>query len=128
MPLPFALVCDLLEDCHRLSLARRPNREAVGRWFARHRARIDAPDTNLVALLSAFFPEKRTDRVYGLAASGIEALVGRALLLGSSRRLELAAYKRPAAGLDLAECVERILIATACSLAPSPPCCPPRPS
>ncbi|POR36037.1 DNA ligase 4 [Tolypocladium paradoxum] len=112
MPLPFALVCDLLDECHRLCLVRRPNQQAVVDWFARHRGRIDAHDTNLSALLSTLLPEKRTDRVYCVQAASLEKIVGRALILGSSRIAELARYKQPGLGLDLADCVERILTVT----------------
>lgn len=112
MPLPFTLVCDLLDECHRLCLARRPNKEAVVDWFARHRGRIDAHDTNLSALLSTLLPEKRTDRVYCIQAASLEKIVGRALILGASRIPKLARYKQPGLDLDLADCVERILTVT----------------
>ncbi|KND93668.1 DNA ligase 4 [Tolypocladium ophioglossoides CBS 100239] len=112
MPLPFSLVCDLLDECHRLCLAHRPNEQVVADWFARHRGRIDARDTDLSALLSTLLPEKRTDRVYCIQAASLEKIVGRALILGASRIAELARYKQPGLGLDLADCVERILTVT----------------
>ncbi|KAM4056271.1 ATP dependent DNA ligase [Hirsutella rhossiliensis] len=59
MPLHFSLICDLLDECQRLRLARRPNKQAVFAWVA-----------------------------------------------------ELARYKQPGLGLDLADCVERILTTT----------------
>lgn len=112
MPLPFSIVCDLLEQCHKLSLARKKNYQAVTDWFARNRSRIDAHDTNLAALLSTLLPEKRTDRVYCIQAPRLEKIIGRALFLGSSRIPQLTAYKQPGLGLDLADCVEHILTAT----------------
>ncbi|PTB42312.1 hypothetical protein M441DRAFT_45999 [Trichoderma asperellum CBS 433.97] len=112
MPLPFSLVCDLLEESYALATARKPFKQAFVAWCARHRSRINAPDTNLAALLSTLLPEKRTDRVYCIQANGLERIVGRALILGSSRIKELAIYKQPGLGLDLADCVERILNVT----------------
>lgn len=112
MPLPFSLVCELLDESHKLCLARKTNRPAVESWFVRHRTRIDAHDTNLVALLSTLLPEKRTDRVYLIQAPTLEKIVGRGLSLGSSRKLELARHREPGSGVDLADCVERILSVT----------------
>ncbi|KAL6902491.1 hypothetical protein GGI43DRAFT_341752 [Trichoderma evansii] len=112
MPLPFSLVCDLLEESYALAKARKPFNQAFVAWCARHHSRINAPDTNLAALLSTLLPEKRTDRVYCIQANGLEGIVGRALMLGSSRIKELAIYKQPGLGLDLADCVERILNVT----------------
>ena len=116
MPIPFSLVCDLLEQSYALCRARKSNVPAVQAWFQRHRTRITAHDTNLAALLSTLLPEKRTDRVYCIRAASLEKIVGRALMLGSSRMLELASYKRAGVGLDLADCVERILAVTVCLL------------
>jgi DNA ligase-4 len=122
MPIPFILVCDLLDECHRLCLANKSNTRAVVDWFARHRGRIDAHDTDLAALLSTLLPEKRTDRVYCIKATTLERVVGRALMLGSSRIAELAVYKQPGQGVDLADCVERILTATVGPNSCSIPC------
>lgn len=112
MPIPFADVCELLEQSYSLCRARKSNAPAVHAWFRRHRTRVDAHDTDLAALLSTLLPEKRTDRVYAMQAATLERVVGRALMLGASRMGELATYRRPGAGVDLAECVERILTAT----------------
>ncbi|KAL7823816.1 hypothetical protein V8C26DRAFT_383941 [Trichoderma gracile] len=116
MPLPFSLVCDMLDASYALAIARKPSAKAVTDWCSRHRSRIDAPDTNLAALLSTLLPEKRTDRVYCLRANGLEKLIGRGLMLGASRLKELALHKQPGLDLDLADCVERILTVT-----PNPP-------
>lgn len=109
MPLLFSHVCDLLEQSYKLCQARKSNAATVADWFRRHRTRIDAHDTGLAALLSTLLPEKRTDRVYCIQASTLEKIIGRGLMLGASRMIELASYKRPGTGLDLADCVERIL-------------------
>ncbi|KAG5918706.1 hypothetical protein E4U42_006767 [Claviceps africana] len=112
MPVSFSSVCDLLDECHRLHIAKKPNTRAVSQWFDQHRRCIHAPNSDLSALLSTFLPEKRSDRVYCIKAPTLERLIGKALMLGASRLVELGLYKRPGQGVDLADCVERILAAT----------------
>ncbi|WAO93952.1 DNA-LIGASE-A3 domain-containing protein [Fusarium falciforme] len=112
MPLPFALVCDLLEESHELSVAKKNNSSAVAKWFARHRSWINAHDTSVAALLSTLLPEKRTDRVYCIQTATLEKIIGRAFFLGSSRIAELSHYRQSGQGIDLADCVSRILNAT----------------
>ncbi|RSM15377.1 hypothetical protein CEP52_000918 [Fusarium oligoseptatum] len=112
MPLPFALVCDLLEESYKLSVAKKSNSSAVAKWFARYRSWINAHDTSLSALLSTLLPDKRTDRVYCIQTATLEKIIGRAFFLGSSRIAELSHYRQPGLGIDLADCVSRILNAT----------------
>ena len=114
MPLPFSHVCELLEQCSKLCGARQRHHDAVVSWFSRRRALIDAHDTNVAALLSTLLPEKRTDRVYCIQAPTLEKIIGRALMLGSSRMKELRMHAMPGQGVDLADCVERILLVTVC--------------
>ncbi|KAH6892307.1 hypothetical protein B0T10DRAFT_510869 [Thelonectria olida] len=109
MPLPFYLVCELLESSHKLSVFRQSNAHVVSAWFTRHRDRINAHDTNLAALLSTLLPDKRTDRVYCIQARSLEKIIGRAFFLGSSRIAELTQYRQPGLCIDLADCVARIL-------------------
>ncbi|PFH58514.1 hypothetical protein XA68_13578 [Ophiocordyceps unilateralis] len=109
MPVPFSIVCQLLDQCERLCSAGNSNSKVVADWFARHRDCVDAHDTDLSALLSTLLPEKRTDRVYCIQTASLEKMVARALLLGSSRVAQLGSYRQPGLGLDLADCVERIL-------------------
>ncbi|KAL4894812.1 hypothetical protein BDV59DRAFT_212097 [Aspergillus ambiguus] len=54
------------------------------------------------------FPEKRTDRVYWLQDTSLARIVGRCLLLGSSRRDELERW-RTSGGVDLGQCVENVM-------------------
>ncbi|KAJ3519640.1 hypothetical protein NM208_g14045 [Fusarium decemcellulare] len=112
MPLPFFLVCDLLEQAHELSVAKKSNSSVIARWFTQHRSYISAHDTSLSALLSTLLPDKRTDRVYCIQAPTLEKIIGRAFFLGSSRIVELSQYRQPGLGIDLADCVSRILTAT----------------
>ncbi|KAI3576814.1 hypothetical protein IWW34DRAFT_626487 [Fusarium oxysporum f. sp. albedinis] len=118
MPLPFSLVCELLEQSFLLSLDKKSCSNTVTKWFTRRRNYVDAHDTNLPALLSTLLPEKRTDRVYCIQSASLERIIGRAYLLGSSRIKELARYRQPGSGVDWADCVFRILTVTA-SLTPS---------
>ncbi|KAF5249149.1 hypothetical protein FANTH_5525 [Fusarium anthophilum] len=112
MPLPFSLVCELLEQSFLLSLDKKSCSNTVTKWFTRHRNYVDAHDTDLPALLSTLLPEKRTDRVYCIQTARLERIIGRAYLLGSSRIKELAQYRQPGSGVDLADCVFRILTVT----------------
>ncbi|KAF4443862.1 hypothetical protein F53441_11321 [Fusarium austroafricanum] len=112
MPFTFSLVCELLEQSYILSLDKKGYSGVVTKWFTRYRYYVDAHDTSLSALLSTLLPDKRTDRVYCIQAPSLERIVGRAFLLGSSRIAELAWYRQPGSGVDLADCVSRILTVT----------------
>ncbi|PYH75937.1 hypothetical protein BO82DRAFT_387667 [Aspergillus uvarum CBS 121591] len=85
-----------------------PDVRAVTRWFCRHGRQIRGPDTDLLALLSCMFPEKRPDRVYWLQETSLARIIARCLLLGSSRREELERW-RVSSGLDLGQCVENVM-------------------
>ncbi|KAM0235667.1 hypothetical protein ACHAPO_005451 [Fusarium lateritium] len=112
MPLSFSSVCELLDQCYDLCLARKGCSGVVVEWFNKHRNYVDAHDTSLSALLSTLLPDKRTDRVYCIQAPSLERIIGRACLLGASRIAELARFRQPGSGVDLADCVHRILTVT----------------
>lgn len=112
MPIPFVSVCELLEEAHQACITRKSPTPAVEAWFARYRTTVDAHDTDLPALLSTLLPEKRTDRVYFIQAPALEKIIGRGLCLRSSRIPELARYRQPGSGVDLADCVESVLTTT----------------
>ncbi|RFN46749.1 DNA ligase 4 [Fusarium flagelliforme] len=112
MPLSFFLVCELLDQCYNLFIDKKSCYGVITKWFARHRSYVDAHDTSLSALLSTLLPDKRTDRVYCIQAPSLERIIGRACLLGASRIAELAQYRQPGSGIDLADCVHRILTVT----------------
>jgi DNA ligase 4 len=77
MTITFNAVCSLLQSMENIN-ARRPclpsaeekssTRQIIANWFRCHRHRLDDPDTNGGAVLSALFPHRRKDRVYGLQA------------------------------------------------------------
>ncbi|KAI9722987.1 MAG: hypothetical protein M1812_001436 [Candelaria pacifica] len=117
MPFRFSFLCDLLSNLehhitrdppHLPARVKELCRETIIQWFRNHRNRIDGTDTDDVALLSALFPERRTDRVYNLREASLSKVFARILGLSTSRVQELESWKQKGRG-DLAECVERIL-------------------
>lgn len=114
MTFPFASICDLLmqleeQHNHGVQLASSPSRDAIlTRWFNEHRAQLDHPSTNLVALFSTLIPEKRVDRVYGIGPSRLAQIIGRACGLGITRKATLCQYEQPNNG-DLADCVMKVM-------------------
>lgn len=116
MGFKFAHLCDLFSalEANRVlkasTEARKidPDARSISHWFYQHGKRLRAPDTNQLALLSCMFPEKRPDRVYWLQDASLARIVGRCLLLGSSRREELERW-RTSGGVDLAQCVENVM-------------------
>lgn len=116
MGFKFTYLCDLLsklEDNRTIKASTaaknsNPDIRAVSRWFTQHERRIHGRDTCRLALLSCLFPEKRTDRVYWLQDTSLARVIGRCLLLGSSRRAELDRW-RVFGGGDLGQCVENVM-------------------
>ena len=117
MPLLFTQLCDLLSALENLSqcdppllparLHQRYN-ETLKSWFTTHRISIDSTDIDAVALLSALFPTKRTDRVYHIQLKRLTRLLKRCLCLGTERMPILDQWQIPGRG-NLADCVERVL-------------------
>ena len=117
MPLRFVHLCNLLSDLETLSrrdppllLAHRQQgyRDTVKQWFTAHQLCINSPDIDLIALLSALFPEKRTDRVYAIKLPRLTRLLKRCLGLGKDRLEMLDQWQKPGRG-SLCDCVERAL-------------------
>lgn len=118
MPFPFAEVCTLFQRIEDLELREPPLpsdekfqkvRGTIDSWFRSHRSAISALSVEgATALLSALLPEKRTDRVYGIQASGLCRLLARCLKLQAHRARDLRAFTQPGRG-DLAACLERVL-------------------
>jgi DNA ligase-4 len=69
-------------------------------------------DFNASPLLSTLLPEKRTDRVYSIQSPRLCRIIGRSLGVGCSRKKELEKWQEPGSGVDLGDCVERILRST----------------
>lgn len=117
MPLKFNDICLLLQDLETVErrdvpLLRRVHqqvtRSVIDNWFKKHRATIDAPAANGVAILSTLFPEKRSDRIYGLQDTRLCNLFSRSLFLGAVDVKRLHNYRLPGYG-DLGDCIEMIM-------------------
>ncbi|KAE8362669.1 hypothetical protein BDV27DRAFT_166032 [Aspergillus caelatus] len=116
MGFKFSHLCDLLSSLENNKILKAsagarnhdPDVQTVTRWFKQHGRRLRDKDTDQLAVLSCLFPEKRTDRVYWLQDTSLARVIGRCLLLGSSRREELERW-RVSGGIDLAQCVENVM-------------------
>ncbi|KAI1821996.1 hypothetical protein F4861DRAFT_424884 [Xylaria intraflava] len=113
MPFPYRYICDLLQQLDD-EVQKAPEKQTapdtiINSWFGHHRSLINAPGTNVCAVLSALLPEKRTDRVYSIQAPRLQGIFGKALRLGTSRVSELRRWSKPGSGIDLGDCVEDIL-------------------
>ncbi|OIW29929.1 hypothetical protein CONLIGDRAFT_596882 [Coniochaeta ligniaria NRRL 30616] len=120
MPFRFAYVCDLLQrldDNQRARAGQKSSSNIIDQWFLSHRGLLVRTDFNASPLLSTLLPEKRSDRVYSIQSKSLSRVVGRCLGLGLSRKKELERWQEPGSGVDLGDCVERILTTTpnACS-------------
>jgi DNA ligase 4 len=113
MLFPFTHLCDLLENLEKHSTHDPPfppktlsqlYRTEIEQWFDVHRTHAD--ESGLV-LLTALFPERRTDRVYGIREKSLTKILGRVLHLGVSRIKELGKWTVLGYG-DLGACVERV--------------------
>ncbi|CAF9915527.1 MAG: hypothetical protein HETSPECPRED_002516 [Heterodermia speciosa] len=117
MPLLFSRLCDLFSDLeyiaeheppllHKTSQQR--TRDRIAQWFGGLNIRDSATDIDPIALLSAIFPQKRSDRVYFLKADSLSKKLRRVLCLGTGRWELLDQWKKPGRG-DLGDCVLRVL-------------------
>jgi DNA ligase 4 len=116
MPFSFGEICNLLSHLESLKQHHPPllpdtlkakTRSKVEYWFKCHRTLIHGHDTDGVAFLSTLFPEKRTDRVYGLKEDRLCKLIGRSLRLNSASRKILEDWRTPGQG-DLGDRLEGI--------------------
>ena len=110
-------LCTLLSDLEKISKRDPPllpayrqqsYRETIKQWFAARHVSIRLPDTELIALLSALFPGKRTDRVYAIKLKSLTKILKRCLGLGNDRQEMLEQWRKPGRG-GLCDCVERAL-------------------
>ena len=117
MPILFVHLCSLLSNLESSSRRDPPllpahryqrYRESIQQWFTARQLSINSPDVDFVALLSAFFPERRTDRVYAIKLPRLSKLLKRCLCLGKERLAMLDQWQKPGRG-TLGDCVERAL-------------------
>jgi DNA ligase-4 len=116
MPFSFGEICKLLSDLESLKQHDPPllpdalkikTRSKVEYWFKCNRVLIHAPGTDGVAFLSTLFPEKRTDRVYGLKEGRLCKFIGRCLHANLTNRKILEDWRTLGRG-DLGDRVEAI--------------------
>ncbi|KAL8924259.1 MAG: hypothetical protein Q9172_002772 [Xanthocarpia lactea] len=117
MPFLFSAVTDLLhaleDNAASTKIAMKgwldqKNKDRIESWVKSYNVTVDSPTVDVVAVLSAAFPDKRTDRVYGLQAPSLSKILGRCFRLGVARIKQLDKWKTPGQG-DLGLCVERTL-------------------
>ncbi|KAH6883508.1 hypothetical protein B0T10DRAFT_580496 [Thelonectria olida] len=120
MPFPFRLLCDLLERLERnakrsssIDRIQELDQLTILAWFKKHNAIIPRRGSEAVAFLSCLFPERRSDRIFGLQQRQLEGVIQRAQCLGSSRMKDLQIWKT-SGGLDFASSVERVMATTDC--------------
>lgn len=77
MPITFNAICSLLQSTENITTLRprlqskdekESIRQIISNWFNNHRRALNEPETNGGDILSALFPHRRKDRVYGLQA------------------------------------------------------------
>jgi DNA ligase-4 len=95
MAVTFGAVCSLLQSVENVS-TRNPRlapkdekksiREITVNWFANQRQNLDDPETSGSAVLSALFPHRRKDRVYGLQAPLLAKKLATLLNFGQGQR------------------------------------------
>lgn len=116
MPFYFGEICKLLSSLEKLRKHEPPllpktledeTQSKVEYWFKCNRKSIHAVDVDGIAFLSTLFPERRTDRVYGLKEDRLCKLIGRCLRVNSGSRRVLEDWKTPGLG-DLGDRVETI--------------------
>ena len=117
MPLRFKAVADLLQALENNAANTKRtlpgwldqrNKDDIVSWVKAHKVTVDPLDTDAVAVLSALFPDQRTDRVYGYGAPSLTKILGRCFCLGVQRRKQLDQWIDSGHG-DLGACVERVL-------------------
>ena len=116
MQFEFQIFCDLLNNLSRAqtrasSTAPEIADSSTNTWFDKHDSIIPRHGSEAVAFLSCMFPERRADRVYSLREAKLEAIIQRALGLGTTRLKELRWWKQTN-GVDFASAVEHVISAT----------------
>ncbi|OJD16010.1 hypothetical protein AJ78_03802 [Emergomyces pasteurianus Ep9510] len=116
MGFKFSYVCDLFTSLETnltlkvptASRHRNSDVATIANWFNQHGKQIHSGETDRLALLSCLFPERRPERVFGLKEPSLVKVIGRCLLLGTSRRRDLDSYRICGNG-DLGQCVEIVM-------------------
>ncbi|KAL8922458.1 MAG: hypothetical protein Q9208_005180 [Pyrenodesmia sp. 3 TL-2023] len=117
MPLLFSSICALLEALEDNAVNTKKalkgwldqrNQDTIESWVKSYKITIDSKNVDVIAVLSAIFPQKRTDRVYSLQPPRLSKILGRCFRLGRDRLKLLDEWRNSGRG-DLAVCVERVV-------------------
>jgi DNA ligase-4 len=117
MTITFGVICSLLQSLENIS-TRKPRllpkeekesvREIISNWFSNQRDALDDPETNGGAVLSALFPHRRKDRVYGLQPPLLAKKLANLLAFNNGQRALFEGWKTGAHG-DLGVYTERAM-------------------
>jgi DNA ligase-4 len=117
MTITFGAICSLLQSIENIS-TRQPrlspkqekdsSRQIISNWFRNQRQALDHPDTNGGAILSALFPHRRRDRVYGLQAPLLAKKLINLLSFNHGQRALFDGWKSGVQG-DLGAYIERAM-------------------
>jgi DNA ligase-4 len=117
MTVTFGAICSLLQSVENISI-RQPRlppkqeeesiREITANWFRNQRLCLDDPGTDASAVLSALFPHRRKDRVYGLQAPLLAKKLVTLLGFGHGQRALFDGWKTGKIG-DLGAYIERAM-------------------
>ena len=117
MTISFNAICSLLQSTENITThrPRLPPKQEKGsiqqttaNWFNNHRATLDDPSTDGGAVLSALFPHRRKDRVYGLQTPLLAKKLSRLLNFNHGQKALFDGWKTGKHG-DLGVYLERTL-------------------
>jgi DNA ligase-4 len=117
MTVTFGAICSLLQSVENISM-RQPRllpkqekesiRQTTANWFANQRQNLEHTETNGAAVLSALFPHRRKDRVYGLQAPLLAKKLATLLNFGHGQKALFDGWKTGKIG-DLGAYTERAM-------------------
>ncbi|KAF1994223.1 hypothetical protein P154DRAFT_448129 [Amniculicola lignicola CBS 123094] len=117
MYLTFNDICSFLEAVEKISLQhprlsaeqeKKKTQEAVTKWFAQHRQAINSPYSNGGAILSALFPHRRKDRVYGLQPVSLSKKIHKLLNFNHGQLALFENWKDRGQG-EIGACLEKAM-------------------
>jgi DNA ligase-4 len=118
MTITFGAICSLLQSVEiaTTQLPRLPAKEeiesirqVINSWFSKQRHNIDDPSTNGGAVLSALFPHRRKDRVYGLQTALLANKLATLLAFNHGQKALFDGWKSGKIG-DLGAYTERAMM------------------
>lgn len=117
MPISFNAICSLLQGIENITTLhprldpkeeKESIRQIISNWFNNHRRALDEPQTDGGAILSALFPHRRRDRVYGLQAPLLAKKLSKLLNFNHGQQALFDGWKTGRHG-DLAVYTERAM-------------------